>query len=1825
MTFDDDGGFAAPVDARPITGAGGGGGGKGGSAQAAPDTLFSTATVRLVDLIGEGEIVGVRGGLKGVYLNDVPVQNADGTFNFKGLTAEFRVGTPDQSYMAGYPDVQTPQNVSIKVKQATPVSTAISDTDVDRVRVTLQFPALFRAKDDGSVVATTVQYRVETHYSGGPWVNQLGDKSLTGKTTSGYFRDHELTLPRNSAGASAPWQIRVTRLTADTDDFNNSQTKYTYQSDIIFYSVTSITDAKFAYPDSAVVGLTAQASSFGSSVPSRTYLVDGIIMPVPANYDPVARTYTGIWDGTFKQAFSNNPAWALYLILSNDRFGLGEFVDLSAIDKWSLYEIARYCDQDVPDGKGGTEPRFTFNGVISTQQDAFELLQLVAQIFRGLVYWSSGTVTATQDRPADPILLVTEANVIDGEISYASSGRRARHTVAIVAWNDPENLYKQAFEVVEDAEGVARYGYNPTKVDLLGCASRGQAHRAGLWTLFTELRQTQVATYKAGLDHAVARPGDIVAIQDPQIANIDLSGRLLEGSSANSLRLDRAITLTAGSPYTVSVTLPDGTVEEKAVASSASGTLSVLPLAEALSQTPDKAAVWLVAGPIAPQLFRIVSIREEQPHIYAVTALQHEPGKFDTIDTGAAFEPTVFSEFPTVVLPPTNLSVRESQYTELGQPRQALTLSWTPGQAFNSVAYYVTAIRPSGAILNLPKTASLSVDIIDVDPGEWTFVVTAIGLDGKPSLPAQLTYTVLGWQASPPTKVINLSVQGGGTIFGGRSCGMRWDNQIDPETSPYRVQNHVYVYDISTNALLHTELLPVGQTTWTYAYDVNVNEGGPRRQFRVEVNALSPDGTEGPPTSVAVSNPAPAAVVPSLAATSETVFVTLPDVQDIDFAGFLVWISPTSGFTPTDANSTDIGATTLQTFKGATNTTYYVRVAAYDAFSKAAAGLNISQEYSVTCSATAFDVTDPGIPQGLTLASNVVDVAPDGTVTGKVTLTWTALGSSNLGKYEVAFALGNNPADSAYVGGSFTTGATITKQGLVPGLVYSAKVRSISQNGFGISGWSSVLTFTAAANTTAPAPVSNLTVSAAVKNAFVSWTNPATADLAYVEVYAGATNAFGAATKIATVAAPASNFIDPSLPDAAARYYWARSFNSSGVGSTTTVGPVSAVAAALNGSLIAANTVAADRLLAGTITAREIATNTITADRLTADVLTANNIKVGNGSLGTLIAGTNSTTIDGGAISANSINANKLRVGSRGIQVAGCEFQWNRNPSTGAYTNVLSWTEGYVFYNDDNNNVQAPYIAAGSVTYVGQIVYVYWNKTNPGVFSARSDGNWVAINSDPNNVMMCLGYSVGSLAVVYGASIIDGTKITALSIQAINIAAAAISGDKIAANTITGSNIVGNTITGDKLQANSITAKHIVLTDASNMITNGDFGGPGGNGNADGWTFLAGDVVIDNPGTGDPGGSHRLRSASRDAAISNYITCTPGDVIYVSAMNFNVTPYTANIYWLGEDTSGTYVTGGSIVAKAPNTGWGRMEGQFTVPNGISRFRLDLQSERSGTGDGSLVYWGKIQARRAAGASLIVNGSITAEKLTIGTSTGNLLSNSDLMAGGNNWYGVNGTVSWSGPGSVYAPPSMCYIYNNSASGLGGYSWLKYYNQRTDGNWDFAIPVLPNTRYEASAYYSSGGGPGYVQLDFYDANNNGISSITSPDVVSNTSGRSLINWARAAVFFTTPPNCCSVQLSLVTYHNNQANSQDAWTGMYLGKALPNQTVFSDWVTNGATVINGGQISAASIAADRLSVGSLSAISANIGFCTAGIIQSSDSKFVINLNGRYLAIYD
>ncbi|QIG66676.1 tail host specificity protein J [Rhizobium phage RHph_TM16] len=517
---------------RMITGSKGGGKGSSGGGSESPNTLRSKATVRLLDMLGEGEIKGLVNGAKSIYLNETPLVSASGDYNFKGVNWDIRVGLPSQSVMPGASGVEAITNVGAQVKYGAPLTRSLTDPDYDACKVTIRIPALSKADDKGNINGTTLQFVIDIRYQGGAFTTSSGVITLTGKCTSPYDREFYFALPKNPGGASAPWEIRVTRLTPDSDSVK-------LQNDMYFSSFEGTIEAKFSYPYTAYVGMVVDGEQFNQQIPERKYLIDGRIIKVPSNYTTrlydvngnISRnpSYSGVWDGTFKMEWTNNPAWVFYDMVTNDRFGLGDYIDVSQVDKWGLYEIAKYCDEYVPNGIGGVEPRMTFNGVVATKREAYDTLSSMASCFRGMAYWSSGSIVTTQDRPKDPVVLASQSNVVDGQFDRQSTALKSRHTVAMAKFLNPQDFYREDYAIYQDEAGIAKYGYRDTKFEAVGCTSRGQAYRMAKWTVLTELYEKGTTTYQAGLDHAGVRPGDIIAIQDPSLANVEFGGRISGG------------------------------------------------------------------------------------------------------------------------------------------------------------------------------------------------------------------------------------------------------------------------------------------------------------------------------------------------------------------------------------------------------------------------------------------------------------------------------------------------------------------------------------------------------------------------------------------------------------------------------------------------------------------------------------------------------------------------------------------------------------------------------------------------------------------------------------------------------------------------------------------------------------------------------------------------------------------------------------------------------------------------------------------------------------------------------------------------------------------------------------------------------------------------------------------------------------------------------------------------------------------------------------------------------------------------------------------------
>jgi predicted phage tail protein len=486
-----------------IIGSGGGkGGGGSSSATEEADSLHSTAYAKILDLISEGEILGLVNGAKSIYYDKTPLQNSDGTYNFTNVTVDTRTGTQYQDVIAGFPDVESETSVNVELRQDTPYTRFFSNTQLSAVRITLSVPALSQTNtSNGNVSGYTVQYAIDVNTDGAGFVEVL-NTAFSGKTTSEYNRSHRIDLPAATTG----WTVRVRRLTADT------ASSY-IQDTTNIKSVTEIIDAKLRYPMSAIIGTKIDASQF-SSIPTRAYHVKGRLIKIPSNYNPDSRTYTGAWNGTFSIAYSNNPAWVFYDLVLNDRYGLGDRIDASMIDKWSLYAIGQYCDVMVSDGKGGTEPRFTCNVYIQQRADAYKVLQDLATTFRGMAYYAGGAIYATADMPSDPVYTYTNANVLDGKFKTSGTAQRTRYNTALVTWNDPSNFYEQAVETVQDQDGINRYGIQQVEITAFGCTSQGQAQRIGLWNTVTSRLETQSKTFTVGMDGLMALPGQIVRIAD---------------------------------------------------------------------------------------------------------------------------------------------------------------------------------------------------------------------------------------------------------------------------------------------------------------------------------------------------------------------------------------------------------------------------------------------------------------------------------------------------------------------------------------------------------------------------------------------------------------------------------------------------------------------------------------------------------------------------------------------------------------------------------------------------------------------------------------------------------------------------------------------------------------------------------------------------------------------------------------------------------------------------------------------------------------------------------------------------------------------------------------------------------------------------------------------------------------------------------------------------------------------------------------------------------------------------------------------------------------
>lgn len=750
-----------------VSGAGGKGGGSGGGLSESADTLKSTSYAQVLDLVCEGEIGGLVDGLKSIYLDDTPIQNPDGTNNFTNVQYVSVNGTQTQTTITGYDQVrnETPVGVEVKISGG-PVVRSITNTNVTSVSVTVQLPALSYMDSTGALGGSSVNFAIDIQNNGGGYVEKIND-TITGKSSSSYQRQYRINLP-----APGPWDVRVRRITADST--SSSLNNKTY-----FTSYTEIIDAKMRYPNSALVAMKVDASQF-RAIPKRGYDMKLLKVRIPSNATVQASgylTYSGTWDGTFQIAWTSNPAWCFYDLMTTTRYGLGNYINSSQVDKWALYGIGKYCDELVSDGFGGTEPRFSCNAWINTRQEAYRAINDFASIFRGMVYWSTGSLTAVQDAPKDPVYLFTTANVIDGTFSYQGSSAKTRHTVALVTWNDPDDMYRQKVEYVEDTTGIARYGVIETEVIAFGCTSRGQAHRVGRWILYSERYETEVVGFKTGTEGAPCRPGDIVLIADSYRAGQRIGGRV-SSATTTQITVDSLDTLPTGTA-TMYVVGPDGQAYASPVAS-ISGL--VVTLTTALPITPNAQAQWIITTTaVAAQTFRVLSVVENDNHEHEITALEHYEDKYNLIENGIALKARTYTSLSTTPATVASVTMTESLYKYQSDVRSKITANWP---AATGASAYRIDWRQADGNFNTDTTSALDYDILNTTAQKYEVRVTAVGPFGNIAKTyAVSTINALG-KTAPPSDVTGFSASVDSTI----GVTLSWSSVADLDLDQYEIR-----------------------------------------------------------------------------------------------------------------------------------------------------------------------------------------------------------------------------------------------------------------------------------------------------------------------------------------------------------------------------------------------------------------------------------------------------------------------------------------------------------------------------------------------------------------------------------------------------------------------------------------------------------------------------------------------------------------------------------------------------------------------------------------------------------------------------------------------------------------------------------------------------------------------------------------------------------------------------------------------------------------------------------------------------------------------------
>jgi predicted phage tail protein len=744
-----------------VRGSGGGGGGSSGNTpREAPNNLRSRADAVILLLLGEGEIEGFSTAdpLQSIYLDATPIKNSDGSLNFQNVAIDYRTGTQWQGYISGISSaVRNEIAVGTQIKQVNgPTTRTIVNPDANAVIVRVMIPTLLDQDDKGNINESSVSFRIDLSTQGGNF-EPIYNETISGKTSGNYERQYRINL-----STSGPWDIRITRLTPDSD-------RTTLQNSLFWQSLTEVIDLKLRYPNSALLGVRVSAEQF-NSIPKVSVKLKQIRILVPHNYNPLSRQYSGIFDGTLIRQYSNNPAWIFYDLITNSRYGCGKYIDESLVDKFDLYAIGQYCDELVPDGKGGIEPRFTCNVYIQNQDDAFRILESLSACFRGMIYERNATITAVQDKPSNPNRIYTRANVVceyddDGRLTappfvYSGSSLDTRATVALVSWSDPANNYETAVETVEDKEGLAKFGYNSIELAAFGCTSRGQAYRLGKWTLLSQRYLTQTITFKVGAEGLLVNPGEVFKVMD-SLKSVSRRGGRIKAAGINFIELDDAVIIEPGKSYNLSTVKSNGIIETKIVLNS-SGIHTILYVNN-WSETPRH--IWILeSSDLQAQLFRCTAVSEIGEHLYEIVGVEYNPSIYDLVEkSGFLLEEPDVSGFPDLLIPPSSpsaLKIQESLYQTIGSGgvKTKASITWQASTSILIKEYQLEYRRDGQSQYTvIGGLQDLSTTLYDVAPGIYFFRVKAINNYGTSSSYTQQVQEIYGL-SYPPSDVQNFYV-----------------------------------------------------------------------------------------------------------------------------------------------------------------------------------------------------------------------------------------------------------------------------------------------------------------------------------------------------------------------------------------------------------------------------------------------------------------------------------------------------------------------------------------------------------------------------------------------------------------------------------------------------------------------------------------------------------------------------------------------------------------------------------------------------------------------------------------------------------------------------------------------------------------------------------------------------------------------------------------------------------------------------------------------------------------------------------------------------------